>query len=238
MLGAGPVLAEDKKEETAKPAKKWSLAIRGGITLNAGNTDSQLFTGGAEFNLKSAKVEYQTNIEAFYGAGKNVETVNKGKWFHKIAHKIKNRFGGYVALTMEYDKFAQIAFRGNGGLGLRYTFKDTPNTSSYLAAGLNGEFTEALKNITDMGSFRFNLNYTLARTLSPSAKFNIDLLHTSNWGSFFNDYRLEMKASLSVMVKNPFNLKVEIQEKYTNHPLEENLQKNDFILVTSLEVSL
>jgi len=237
-LNTNFILAESDNKKDNKPKKNWSLLIKGGITLNAGNTDSRLFTGGFDFHLKVKKIEYHTNLEAFYGAGNDVETVNKGKWIHKIAHKNKKKFGVYGTLSMEYDKFAQIAFRGNGGVGVRYTLLDSPKTSSHLAASLNGEFTDALANIANMKSFRLNLNYTLAKDFSSTTKFYFDLLHTSNWGNFFNDFRLEMKASISALVKNPFNLRVEIQEKYTNHPLEENLEKNDFIFVTSLEITL
>jgi hypothetical protein len=232
------VLAEIKEEKAPKPNKSWSLAVKGGITLNAGNTESQLISGGVKFNLKKKSVEFLTNFDAFYVSSKQEQTVNKGKWFNKFVNKTGKHFNLYGTLSLEYDKFAKIALRGSGGLGIQYSLSDTPKTKAKLAAGVNGEFTNGLEEIENTRSMRLNLHYTREKTFSKTAKYSIDILYTSNFGHFFGDYRIEARASLSIVLKNPLSLKIEIHEKYTNRPLRENLKKNDFILVTSLEISL
>jgi putative salt-induced outer membrane protein YdiY len=232
------VLPEVKEEKKQKPKKSWSLAVKGGITLNAGNTESQLINGGVKFDFKKEGIEFLTNFDAFYGSGKKEQTVNKGKWFNKFVNKTEKHFNLYSTFSLEYDIFAKIALRGNGGVGIQYSFADSPKTKVKLAAGVNGEFTNGLKDVENTRSMRLNLNYTWEKTFSESSKYSIDILYTSNFGHFFSDYRVEAGVSLSVALKNPLGLKIEMQERYTNHPLEENLKKNDFILVTSLEISL
>jgi putative salt-induced outer membrane protein YdiY len=238
LLSTTLVLPEVKEEKKQKPKKSWSLAVKGGITLNAGNTESQLINGGVKFGFKKKGIEFLTNFEAFYGSGAEEQTVNKGKWFNKFVNKTEKHFNLYGTFSLEYDIFAKIALRGNSGVGIQYSFADTPKTKVKLASGINGEFTNGLDEIESTKSLRFNLQYTQERTFSDTAKYSIELLYTSNFGHFFSDYRIEAGVSLSVALKNPLSLKIEMQERYTNHPLEENLLKNDFLLVTSLEISL
>lgn len=231
-------LPEVKEENKPKSNKGWSLAIKGGITLNAGNTESQLINGGLEFNLKKKGIELLTNFEIFYGSSKEEQTMNKGKWFNKFVNKTEKRFHFYSSFSLEYDKFAKIALRGSGGVGMQYSISGTAKTKVKLAAGVNGEFTNGLQDLENTRSMRLNLNYNQEKIFSDAAKYSIDILYTSNFGHFFSDYRVEARLSLSVVLKNPLSLKIEAQERYTNHPLEEILKKNDFILVTSLEISL
>ncbi len=238
MLSSTTVRPEVKEEKEAKPKKSWSLAVKGGITLNAGNTESQLISGGVKFNYEKKGVEFLTNFEAFYGSGNEEQTMNKGKWFNKFVNKTEKHFNLYSTFSLEYDIFAKIALRGSGGVGIQYSFSDTPKSKVKLAAGVNGEFTNGLEEVESTKSMRLNLQYTQERTFSETAKYGIDILYTSNFGHFFSDYRIEAGVSLSVALKNPLSLKVEMKERYTNRPLEENLKKNDFILVTSLEISL
>lgn len=238
LVLSGINIFAETEEKKPKPKKSWSLAVKGGITLNAGNTESQLINGGLKFDFKKKGIEFLTNFEAFYGSGNEEQTMNKGKWFNKFVNKTEKHFNLYSTFSLEYDIFAKIALRGNAGVGIQYSFADTPKTKIKLAGGINGELTNGLEEIESTKSMRLNLQYTQEKTISGTAKYSIDVLYTSNFGHFFSDYRIEAGVSLTVALKNPLSLKIEMQERYTNHPLEENLLKNDFLLVTSLEISL
>jgi putative salt-induced outer membrane protein YdiY len=238
LVLSGINIFAETEEKKPKPKKNWSLVVKGGITLNAGNTESQLINGGLKFDFKKKGIEFLTNFEAFYGSGKEEQTVNKGKWFNKFVNKTEKHFNLYSTFALEYDIFAKIGLRGNGGVGIQYSFADTPKTKIKLAGGVNGEFTNGLDEIESTKSLRLNLQYTQESTFSETAKYSIDVLYTSNFGHFFSDYRIEAGVSLTVLLKNPLSLKIEMQERYTNHPLEENLLKNDFLLVTSLEIAI
>jgi hypothetical protein len=230
-----PAQAEDAK---AKADKNWSLSLRGGLTLNAGNTKSHLISGGLKFALKSKVLEFLTTLETFYGSSKEQDIVNKGKWFSKLARKTEKRFNLFINTSLEYDEFAGIALRGSGGLGIQYNLANTEKNKAKLSAGVNGEFTDARDELDNTSSARLNLNYNLQKNLGETSNILIDVLYTSNLAHFFDDFRVEINASLSVLIKNPLSLKFEVQERYTHRPLEENLKKSDIILVTSLEISL
>ena len=56
VLASINIFAEAEEKKSPKPKKNWFLAVKGGITLNAGNTESQLISGGVKFALKKKKV--------------------------------------------------------------------------------------------------------------------------------------------------------------------------------------
>jgi hypothetical protein len=240
LLNAAVLLTFAQVGEAKPPKvdKNWSLSLRGGLTLNAGNTRSQLISGGLKFTLKSKVLEYLTTLEAFYGSSKEQDIVNKGKWYSKLARKTDKRFNLYGTTSLEYDELAGIALRGSGGLGIQYTISSTAKTRAKLAAGINGEFTDARYELDNTGSARLNLNYNLQKNLAETSNYSLDVLYTSNLVHFFGDFRVEINAAFAVLIKNPLSLKFEIQERYTHRPLEANLKKNDLLLVTSLEISL
>ncbi|UCH94029.1 MAG: DUF481 domain-containing protein [Candidatus Aminicenantes bacterium] len=238
VLAGTIIFAGTSPEESRGQSKNWTLAVKGGITLNAGNTKSQLINGGLKFQLDTKPLEFTTSFDTFYGTSGEEQIVNKGQWYNKISGKTWKRFNLYGVISLEYDKFSKIALRGNGGLGIKTIFADSKKTKTHLAASINGEFTDALEGVENQNSFRLNLNGSLKKNLSTTTTYTIDILYTSNWGNFFEDFRVEVNVSLSVVMKKPLGLKIEMQDRYTNRPLQENLKKNDFILVASLEVSI
>lgn len=224
--------------DTAKK-KKWHFSLIGGLTLNSGNTESLLVHGGSKIGYKSTSLQYLAVTDVFYGTGKQEKLVNKGKWFQKLTLRPLQRFSIIGVTTLEYDKFSDVGLRGNGGLGLRWKISNPSDkrTSAQLAASLNGEWTRTVNTKDTNGSMRLNMDFSLERNLSKTAKFAMTALFTSGLDDAFGDFRLETRASLSVKVNNPLSLKVEIHDKYTHRPLATGIKKNDFILVTSLEVS-
>lgn len=231
--------ADNKNTKTTAAEKKWKVSLSGGLTLSSGNTESLLVSGGTKINYTSDKIQFLTVADAFYGTGKEEKLVNKGKWNHKLILRPFQRFSMIGVTTIEYDKFSDVGLRGNGGLGIRWKITEPTDkkTSAQLAATLNGEWTRTVDTKDTTSSMRLNMDLSLDRTLSKTAKFSMTTLFTSGLDDVFGDFRLETRASLSVKVKNPLSLKVEIHDKYTHQPLAPEIKKNDFILVTSLEVS-
>lgn len=229
---------EAPKDQETKTGKNWSLSLKGGITLNAGNTESLLVNGGLKFHLKSTLFQYLTNFDSFYGVSKSEQTVNKGEWLNTLTMKLRKRFNLYGKASLEYDEFSDIGLRVNTGLGIQYIVKDTPKITVKVASTINGEFTNAFDIVNNINSLRSNLDFSLEQEITAAAKYTVDTVLTFNVKDFSHDYRVETRASLSVSMSKVLALRIEMTDKYTNRPLGEGIKKNDFILVTSLQVSL
>jgi hypothetical protein len=228
-----------KDAPVPKKQKKWFLSLKGGFTLNAGNTQSLLFNGGTTFRLKLKAFEYKTDVDAFYGSGKGQETVNKGHWSNKLSGKIKKkRLNWYGTTSLEYDKSSDISLRTGLGMGILYAFSESDKTRSRLAASANGEYTRVSGEKENIKTLRVNINFSLEKEFSSASKFYFETLYTTNLNDIRRDFRLDTKASLSVTVKNPLRLKIEVRDKYENHPVKEGVKRNDFIMVTSLELTI
>jgi hypothetical protein len=197
-----------------------------------------LVNGGLKFHLKSTLFQYRTNFDSFYGVSKSVQTVNKGEWLNTLTMKIRKRFNLYGKVSLEYDEFSDIGLRVNTGLGIQYIIKNTPKITVKVASTINGEFTNAFDIMDNMESLRSNIDFSLEQEITAAAKYTIDTVLTSNLKDFFHDYRVEIRASLSAAMSKVLALRIEMTDKYTNRPLAEGIKKNDFILVTSLQVSL
>jgi putative salt-induced outer membrane protein YdiY len=237
-IPAAGTTAGDKDAENAKPGKNWSLSLKGGFTLNAGNSQSLLVSGGLKFNLKLKRFQYLTVFDAFFGISNDEENVNKGNWLNKLSRQIGKRLNLYGTTNLEYDKFSDIALRTGIGLGVQYILADTAKTAAKIGTTLNGEFTNVMITGDNIEAMRGNIDFSLSQKLSTRAEFSLDTLFTGNLGSFFDDYRWETRAAFSVGINKTMALKIEINEKYTHRPVAEQVKRNDFILLASLEVSL
>jgi putative salt-induced outer membrane protein YdiY len=231
-------LKEAPKDPKTKTLKVWSLSLKGGITLNAGNTESLLVNGGLKFQLQSKLFQYSTNFNSFYGVSKSTQTVNKGEWLNTLTMKIRKRLNLYGKASLEYDEFSDIGLRVNTGLGIQYIIKNTPKIIVKLASTINGEFTNAFDIVDNIDSLRSNIDFSLEQEITSMVKYTVDTVLTFNVKDFFHDYRVETRASLSVSMSKVLALRIEMTDKYNNRPLGEAIKKNDFILVTSLEVFL
>ncbi len=237
-----PAMAAEKEETPTAPGtksgKNRSLWLKGGITLNAGNTGSLLVNGGLKFQLDSKRFQYITNFDTFYGAGKSEKTVNKGEWLNTLSVKIRKRLNLCGKASLEYDEFSQLGLRVNTGLGIQYIIKNTPGITVKVASTLNAEFTDTLDINDNIESLRLNIDFSLEQEMTSTAKYAVDTLLTFNVNDFSHDYRVESRAFLSVSISKVLALRIEITDKYNNQPLGQGIKKNDFILVTSLQVSL
>lgn len=229
---------ERKKKIEKKDIKNYSFLISGGITFNSGNTTSKLLNGGSKFNIKLKKFEYLTNLETFYGKGKGEQIENKGKWKNNLSLKIGTNLNLYGEFSLEYDQLSNIDLRTSTGLGVQFVISDIEKNRTKFAASFNSEFLNASNDFENKKSIRLNLNYYSEILLSKTTKFSANVLLTPNLSNITDDYRLETLASISVLMTKPIWLKIKVWNKYNNKPISEEIKKNDFTLVTSVEFSI
>jgi len=229
---------KNNKKEKQNREKKWSLRLNGGFTLNTGNTKSTLVNIGSKFNLKLKYFEYNTILDIYYGKSEGEEISNKGKWSNNFSKYTGNLVNWYTSVFFEYDKISNIDLRTNFGFGIQLVFSDLIKKKSKLSASLNAEFSNLSVDIQNTNSLRLNFNYVYERSFSDSKKLYFNTLYTPNVSNFFIDYRIELLASFSILMTEPIWLTLKIQDKYNNLPVSDNLKKNDFIFITSIEFSI
>ena len=230
-------LKKNKKKEN-KLNKNWNIRVNGGLTLNSGNTKSTIINFGSKFNLKLNPFEYNTNIDIYYGRSEGKEISNKGKWSNNLSKNTGKLINWYTSVFLEYDKTSNVDLRTNFGLGIQFVFSDLTNNKSKLSTSLNAEFLNTSIGFLETNSIRINFNYVLERNFSDTTKFYLNSVYTPNISNFLKDYRIEILASLSILMTKPIWLTLKIQDKYNNMPVSEDIKKNDLIFITSIEFSL
>ena len=230
-------LKKIKKENQSKE-KKWSLILNGGFTLNTGNTKSTIINLGSKFNMKLKHFDFNTMLDLYYGKSEGEEISNKGKWSNNFSKYTGKLVNWYTSLFFEYDKISNIDLRTNFGLGIQLVFLDLINKKSKLSTSLNAEFSKISIDFKNTNSIRLSFNYVFERSFSDSKKLYLNTLYTPNVSDIFKDYRIELLASLSILMTEPIWLILKIQDKYNNLPVSEDLKKNDFIFITSIEFSI
>ncbi len=230
-------LKKSKKEKQNK-LKNWSLVLNGGFTLNTGNTKSTTVNLGSKFNLKLKYFEYNTILDLYYGRSEGEEISNKGKWSNNFSKYTGRLVNWYTSVFFEYDKIANIDLRANIGLGVQLVFSDLNKKKSKLSTSLNAEISKISLDFKNIKSIRLSFDYVYERSFTDSKKLYFNTVYTPNVSNFFKDYRIELLASLSILMTEPIWLTLKIQDKYNNLPVSEDLKKNDLIFITSIEFSI
>lgn len=234
---AGTSTRETAKKSPPKKSKKWKLALNGGLTINTGNTESQVYHGGGKFELTLNSFSYKTRFEAFYGSSKGESIEDKGKWVNTFSLKLAKRLNAYAKTTMEYDIFADLELQTTVGLGIQYVLAKSAKTKAKIGGTINGEFTDAFAVAENIQNLGFGLDVSLDHKFSKTAKFSVDASFSSNFREFLYDFKVDFSASVTVLMVKPLWIKIKIKDKYVHKPLSEELEQNDFTLVTGLEVA-
>jgi len=231
------IMAQEEKKGPTPPEKKWSLSLSGGMTFNSGNTQSLLFNGAVGFRWGFGHFLYSTSLDVYYGSTEGTEIANKGKWLNGLSLELSKRTNLYWKLSMEYDKFSDIALQTITGIGFQYDITESEKTKSTLTITTDIELTDIYIIFQNLEAILLNLSYSLERKPSKSLRFSIYTSINSNLGHFFDDYQIELKADAAINIISTLWIKVKLQDKYTNLPLDPRIKKNDLVVVTAFEVT-
>jgi hypothetical protein len=235
---ADGITTPEGESSTQKAEKTWNLLLSGGLTVNAGNTQSTLLNNGARFSLRKDGMEYLTTLDTLYGTSRKVKISDRGKWLNNVTLKVNGNCNLLAVLTLEYDQFADIALRTITGLGMQFVLREKELQKSKLAASINGEFVNAFQDGNDVRSIRLNINFMAERQFSKTAKVLLNALYTPNLSKFFLDYRVEAFTTLSVLMTNPIWVTLKLQDRFNNSPVSLGIQRNDLMFITALEISI
>lgn len=237
LIGIALLMPEAAFCKAKASGKATTLSVSGGITLNTGNKNSRIINSSSKFKTKAGAFEYVSSFELFYGKSGAELISNKAKWKNNFSNTLSKHLNFYGTLGMEYDTIEGVALRHNIGIGLQGVLSKKKAYNAKLSASFNTESSEELSGRSN-NTIRIEVSYSATHQFSPTAKFTMESSVTSNLKKVTDDFRIESKASLSVLMKKPVWLKVKLVDKYTNSPLDVSKKKNDLSLVTALELAI
>ncbi len=210
--------------------------ISGGITLNSGNSNQTVINGGYNFAYQQNSFGYQSKLELFYGQNDGITQVSNGTWEHSLIHTLNKRLNLSGNLGIEYDRVAQIASRTSMDIGVLYKISQTKKNKASLSATVRGEILNGMGDTEDKTGARLVLGISNEHSFSDTASFKFNCQYTPSIIDPFNDYRLELQSSLSVLMKRPVWLTLKVRERFNSQPLDD-VKQNDLTLVTALTLS-
>ena len=230
------------QETPAAPAtaqaenRPWNLTLNGGLTINSGNTRSRVFNGEIDFSVRLDGSEFSTLFDTLYGRSGNEVIQKKGKWDNAFTHGLNKRLNLFGQLVLEYDAIAGITLRTTTGLGLSVDIHDKEAIKTRLTASLNGEFLDPGGDAPFQRSLRLQITLATEAHISASARIKARVLYTPDMADFRRDYRVEVDAALSLLMKKPLWITIKLQDRFNNFPASGGIKKNDLTLITSISI--
>ncbi len=233
------IFSNNSENDKEKQKKSWNASTYLSFSLSKGNSEGRTYSGQAHFNYNVKYYALGIAYEQYYGKNKDIVNINKGKALLTFNRTIKNRLNVSSSFIYEYDRIASLAYRFNYGLGLSYSNRDNLNNILILTSNLIYEITHYNSNIKeDKKSFRFLLLAQSKFKIANNSLWESSFSYTPNISNPHIDYRLELKSSVKFLINFPLWFKFSILNQYNNNPPSEKIRKNDFTMVTGIEVTI
>ncbi|GEM_PF-2054907 len=239
ILLSGLQLPADEPAATQTPeaeTRPWNLSLNGGLTIHSGNTRSHLLHGEINFDIRLDGFTLDSDLENLYGRSGSEVIQQKGRWANAFIRSLNKRLNLFGQVLLEYDSIAGITLRTTTGLGVRIDVHDNETLKTTLSTSLNGEFLNQRQPAPNQQSLRLHLSLASELTLSQTSRVEARVLYTPDLGDFCHDYRLEVDAALSLLMKKPVWITLKLQDRFNNFPLSAEIKKNDLTLITAVEI--
>ncbi len=217
-------------------AKHIKLNFGTGLTITKGNSDTVRINSKAAISIEKGKSTFNFTGNFLYGKAKEVVDTNKGKILISVNKQIKSSLHFHSLASYEYDRLADIKARINFGLGLQMRFLKRDKDEIYMSTSYVSEFEDYYEKIIPKRSNRLLVSFFIKKTFWENSVFITKAEYIPNIENLSRDYRIEAESSLKVLMKRPLWLSITFNNKYNNMPVSEKLKKNDFTLITSLEI--
>jgi hypothetical protein len=208
-------------------------------SLFSGNSRGWSLAAQSKLSVLTRKYSLQTFFERYYGKTGDEVSINRGKIVLNANRSLKKNVNASSTALFEMDRITDLKRRINLGAGISYEDRRRPRYVYSLTTNILYEvttFDRPEKPETD--SFRLQMRAAAQLNLRDTTRFEISLLHNSALQDVANDYRLELDTSLRMMMIRPLWIKVSFQDRYNNLVASEAIKKNDFTVLTGLELNL
>ena len=225
----------------------WHGTIDVGATMTYSTTDSSLY----HVNFKATHTAWTNqlrntiDVKGFYGRTEKVVTQNKIDGDLKTEFDVfrDKKFYLYNVGEVGFDRIQRIDLKWSEGPGLGYKLFDTTNilTSAdqfKLNVEAGGQFQKIYyNNETTKETVSVRLGENLAWNFTNTKLLFTQKLQYSPSVEDPADFILRFQADVSYPIFKNLSLKLTVQDDYTSRPLNENIEKNNLIIRTSVGIS-
>ncbi|MEX2607820.1 MAG: DUF481 domain-containing protein [Kiritimatiellia bacterium] len=217
--------------------------VDAGFTLTDGNSETTLFTLGAESRNNTDEREFSILANYAYGqttgtlddgSKQDTTTLDKARLALQANWLLSEKAYIFANLTAEKDEIAKIDHRIIAGPGFGYYFlRDDTHTLS-TEAGIVYVIEDTGNDDEDFAAFRFKQeyrrNFENGSRIWQSVELVSELADTENY--FMNaelglESKLNSRMALRLVAKNVYN----------NHP-EPEIERNDLTVISGISLSL
>ncbi|RJP65529.1 MAG: DUF481 domain-containing protein [Candidatus Abyssobacteria bacterium SURF_17] len=217
------------------PADLWSGSFAVGAQLQRGNTDTMDVHIESSATRTVPREELRLKFYADYGETEGNTDTNRIFGEGKLKVFLSEPRYVFGLTNMEYDEMENLDLRAQAFGGAGQIFLKTGRTQflGEIGAGLTGEFFD---NDGDEETVEPSgwLNAEWRQKVGARAEFFQGLTLYPSLGSF-GDYRVRSESALTTPISDHWAVKLSVIDDYDSDPESEDVRKNDFRLISSLE---
>ncbi len=234
---------EKKSSQTSSSSKDsskkvdWDTSFFFSYSIFKGNTNGEKYFGNASLSCKAENFNFSLYYEKNYGENNDVVNIDKSKFTANLNKKLKNAVSINSSALFEKDAIVHLQRRINFGLGFGYIKSILKGHEFSLVGNLLYEVSIYENSIDETKK-----NVRLALTFDNKLKFyeysemETKIFYTPNLLDFLDDYRIEVSSSLRILMKKPLWFRFSLKNNYNNSPPSTTIKKNDFSMLTGLEI--
>ncbi len=227
------------KGKESEKKKNWKSSLFLSYTMSKGNSEGAAYSGQAQFNYNIKGFTFSGSYEQYYGKNKEIVNLNKGKAFFTFNRQIKDGFNMSSSATYEYDRIAQLDYRFNYGIGFSYLKGEKTSKNFSFTTNVVYEIDDySVPEKEDRKNFRLQMFAQTNINFLQYSYFQASFLYTPNIVEFSTDYRIEIKTSIKFLMTSPIWFKFSMLNQFNNKPPSDKIKKDDFTMVTGIELTI
>ncbi|MHB8523042.1 MAG: DUF481 domain-containing protein [Limisphaerales bacterium] len=205
-------------QTAAKKPKNWNVNINIGANAVFNQTESQLYTVGADYTYVRGRVRESAGYQASYGKVNSVTSANRMYGSERLDADLgqNKKFFAYNLADAGYDQILKIDLQYGDGPGLGYHLIARPNYVLNLEAG--GKYAQfKYSDGRRAGDVYLRLAENSTWQILPKATLKEEFAFLPRQGSF-QDYQFRLESTLSYALSTYLSLNLHVLDFYDTFP--------------------
>jgi hypothetical protein len=224
----------DKQTESKK---HWTSSIDIGAALYSGNVDKQDLRGILSFVRSDELLELALDVKSILSKVDNQMKNKEYSLSSKVDYLPQKKISPFILLNAYQDIPKGYKYRFGGYLGGKWIMSKSDKSNYSISAAYLFETQKTPKDGENSGSSKseskLSFRFKIKQAISQFATLNLISFYTPAIKKF-NDYRIDLEASLSSKLTSKILMKFGYTFNYVNVPPKSNIKKTDQALVTSI----
>ncbi len=214
----------------------WKLQSSFNFTHLSGNSESKTYEGEGRLDYKKndSSLLFLGELEQAKASGKKYK--NAGSFHTRFTEKLASFYAVETFAQIEFNDFIYLEERDLVGMGLRFTFFDTPTFNFHLGNGFFYEKESHEEDFYDTEIIRSN-NYLSFRYdkekhfyIASTAYYQVD-------SGRADDYRILVNSTLGFHLAKNMSLDFIVDYRYDNEPVLHSLDRQDLEIKNGITIS-